>query len=333
MYIMRSLSSSSTTTKKTLFSLLILSLTLGDFMVVNVTGDEIINTAGITCERRFVPRKEVEQDDIGSKYDVHIVNNLPSSSNSPLLIHCASGDDDLGDHSLGRTCDFNWSFRMNFFLTTKFFCRFRWEGKNVAHDVFSDRLGDGCFPIDNHVRYRCTWLVKADGFYLENVKVYDCKMKMMRPISSSSTTKNTLFSLLILSLTVGDFLIPNVTGEEIIDPAIITCERSIPRKEVEQDGISKYTVHIVNNLPNNSNNPLLIHCASGDDDLGNHSLARTCDFNWSFRMNFFWTTLFFCRFRWEGKNVAHDVFTDKLSYGCFPIDGHDFRCRWEIRQF
>ncbi|KAH6791340.1 hypothetical protein C2S51_006346 [Perilla frutescens var. frutescens] len=168
---MRSLSSSSTT-KNTLFSLLILSLTLGDFLIPNVTGEEIIDPAIITCERS-IPIKEVEQNDIGSKYTVHIVNNLTSSSNNPLLIHCASGDDDLGNHSLARTCDFNWSFRMNFFSTTLFFCRFRWEGKNVAHDVFTDRLSDGCFPIDGHVIYRCRWLVKEDGFYLENVKVYD----------------------------------------------------------------------------------------------------------------------------------------------------------------
>lgn len=82
----------------------------------------------------------------GDHYEVHIVDNLPS--NSPkLFLHCASKHNELGNHTLSTSDDFHWQFRMLFFLTTMFFCRFRWSSHHVAHEVFNSNLADNCFGV------------------------------------------------------------------------------------------------------------------------------------------------------------------------------------------
>ncbi|KAM3356815.1 hypothetical protein P3S68_023529 [Capsicum galapagoense] len=43
------------------------------------------------------------------KYRIHIINNLPVGS-APLKMHCASGDDDLGEYFPAINEDVNWSF-------------------------------------------------------------------------------------------------------------------------------------------------------------------------------------------------------------------------------
>ncbi|KAL8047254.1 hypothetical protein ABFX02_08G228000 [Erythranthe guttata] len=103
----------------------------------------------------------------GQEYEVHIVNKLPINSTSPLYIHCASKDDDLGNHTLNLNDDFNWSFAMNYGLSTMFFCRFKWESKNQAYEVFNKHLAFYCegYNEDGDI---CLWSVKEDGFYISN---------------------------------------------------------------------------------------------------------------------------------------------------------------------
>ncbi|XP_073120003.1 S-protein homolog 5-like [Henckelia pumila] len=112
-------------------------------------------------------------------YEVHVVNNLPSTPG--LFIHCASGNDDLGNHTLNLNEEFTWHFHMNFWQTTKYFCRFRWENRDVAHDVFNYKLSSSC-EYDHHQAEGniCYWSVTLDGFYLGNqippqnvMKIYD----------------------------------------------------------------------------------------------------------------------------------------------------------------
>ncbi|EYU39840.1 hypothetical protein MIMGU_mgv1a016816mg [Erythranthe guttata] len=65
------------------------------------------------------------------KYTVYVVNNLPSNS-APLLLHCASGNDDLGDH-------------------------------NTAFDVF-----DASWKKNRCTYDVCYYSVQSDGFYFSD---------------------------------------------------------------------------------------------------------------------------------------------------------------------
>ncbi|PIN10420.1 hypothetical protein CDL12_11926 [Handroanthus impetiginosus] len=85
-----------------------------------------------------------------------------------------------------------------------------------------------------------------------------------------------------------------------------------------------FYVHVIDNI--NSKDPLLLHCASGDDELGNHTLYNNGVFNFKFCETFFHRTLFFCRFRWTWKSIAVDVYKSKSRFDC-----SSFHCFWSAR--
>lgn len=98
-----------------------------------------------------------------TKYTVFVVNNLPPNS-PPLVLHCASKDDDLGYHTVTTNRQFRFSF-CDKPLSTLFFCRFRWNGKDKAFQVFnSSWYQNRCNKNDV-----CYYAVKSDGFYFSNV--------------------------------------------------------------------------------------------------------------------------------------------------------------------
>ncbi|KAH9728953.1 S-protein [Citrus sinensis] len=70
--------------------------------------------------------------------------------------------------------------------------------------------------------------------------------------------------------------------------------------------LNHFTEHVINNLNNSST--LEAHCKSKDDDLGLRRLAAGTEFNWTFRVNFWSTTLFFCDLRWANGHKAFDVY-------------------------
>ncbi|KAF3623594.1 putative proline-rich receptor-like protein kinase PERK4-like, partial [Capsicum annuum] len=100
-----------------------------------------------------------------SKYEIQIIDDLPN--NSPQLeIHCASRDNDLEHHFLNPNQDFTWSFCMQVFRKTLFFCHFWWGSKNQIFDVFNNQhhcVDMGTVPIGTK---KCVWIVKSDGIYL-----------------------------------------------------------------------------------------------------------------------------------------------------------------------
>ncbi|KAL8547470.1 hypothetical protein ACS0TY_006986 [Phlomoides rotata] len=91
-----------------------------------------------------------------TKRTVHISNGLPG--NPTLSVHCYSGNDDLGNHSLNNTDEYNWSFCPLFFAQTVFHCDFKWANKEAHFEVYNDRVGDKCA--------NCFFLAMEDGFYL-----------------------------------------------------------------------------------------------------------------------------------------------------------------------
>lgn len=106
------------------------------------------------------------------KVQVHIINKLPA--NSPQLkLHCASKDDDFGDHWLAIDGDFNWAFCDSIIIETLYFCHFWWEANDKAFVVYNNV--DYCLKNQmayNYLKY-CKWEVRQDGFYLEQYNKTD----------------------------------------------------------------------------------------------------------------------------------------------------------------
>ncbi|WOH13998.1 hypothetical protein DCAR_0933513 [Daucus carota subsp. sativus] len=87
--------------------------------------------------------------------------------------------------------------------------------------------------------------------------------------------------------------------------------------------LSKFHINITNRLPNP---PLILHCKSKDDDLGYHNLTINQLYTWSFRDNFWDTTLFWCNFWYNRKHAGFDVYNrhircDNTCYYEARIDG------------
>ncbi|MCL7036016.1 hypothetical protein MKW94_013039 [Papaver nudicaule] len=59
----------------------------------------------------------------------------------------------------------------------------------------------------------------------------------------------------------------------------------------------KTTVVVRNDLPPNT--MLAYHCKSANDDLGERYLASNTEWSWSFKVNFWDTTLYWCNFGWN----------------------------------
>ncbi|KAL7229843.1 hypothetical protein ACSBR2_008405 [Camellia fascicularis] len=90
-------------------------------------------------------------------------------------------------------------------------------------------------------------------------------------------------------------------------------------------------VHIINSLPANSK-PLLARCQSRDDDFGMHTLTNGQEFYWRFYINFFGSTLFFCHFYWDTKDVSQVVFDNRIFENyCQTPHTHDDNCYWSVR--
>ncbi|XP_015892179.2 S-protein homolog 1 [Ziziphus jujuba] len=102
------------------------------------------------------------------KYNMFIVNGL--SSGRDLFIHCQSKDDDLGEHNLTTGSHFTWTFRTNFWGTTRFWCYTRRDNEHAAFDVFWPEKRHKW--LETRCDYKvCIWTAKDDGFYLRNVPI------------------------------------------------------------------------------------------------------------------------------------------------------------------
>lgn len=73
---------------------------------------------------------------INDRIEVHIFNELPRNT-SRLVVHCFSGDDDFGNHSLAPGQSFYWIFRTNLFGSTQYFCHLWWGSKQQGFVAFN----------------------------------------------------------------------------------------------------------------------------------------------------------------------------------------------------
>ncbi|KAJ4850196.1 hypothetical protein Tsubulata_027131 [Turnera subulata] len=99
-----------------------------------------------------------------TKFTVHVVDGL-SSNAQPLLLHCWSRDQDLGNHTLYIGGDFFFHFRQRFFPPpTRFQCDMNWGPKHLQVTVFDkDRVKDDCCKTGT-----CFWRAQDDGIYYSN---------------------------------------------------------------------------------------------------------------------------------------------------------------------
>ncbi|KAF3657012.1 putative WAT1-related protein-like [Capsicum annuum] len=97
------------------------------------------------------------------KITLHFISDLPQ--NSPLAqVHCKSKDDDLKVRTLRPGDQFDFSFHMNFFATTLYYCSFVWGSKHNTFDVF--KLGDNFCGFGNfHKNVQCSWMMRDNGIY------------------------------------------------------------------------------------------------------------------------------------------------------------------------
>lgn len=77
-------------------------------------------------------------------------------------IHCFSGDDELGDHTLASGQTFSFHFRMNLLGSTAFFCSFDTNYGSGGYEVFSSDLSE--FVCDKY----CHWFIEKNGPCLQH---------------------------------------------------------------------------------------------------------------------------------------------------------------------
>ncbi|KAK8464290.1 hypothetical protein PHAVU_011G169266 [Phaseolus vulgaris] len=84
------------------------------------------------------------------------------------------------------------------------------------------------------------------------------------------------------------------------------------------------TVIVTNELQGGRD--LLLHCKSADDDLGVQHLHPQGTFSWSFKLNFFGTTLFHCSFQWDSVLHRFDIYKANRDAARCSL------CSWVVRE-
>ncbi|CAO2831935.1 unnamed protein product [Amaranthus hypochondriacus] len=103
----------------------------------------------------------------GTKYSISVINGFSNNSSLPLVIWCASKENDMGGRALQEGDDYSWTQTTGFLGVTgisRVFCTIKWESVRKLFDAFHlERDIHRCSPYK-----MCVWLVKEDGFYFSN---------------------------------------------------------------------------------------------------------------------------------------------------------------------
>lgn len=88
----------------------------------------------------------------------------------------------------------------------------------------------------------------------------------------------------------------------------------------------RWHIHVLNGL---SNATLFVHCKSKDDDLGDHNLlGRGDEFQWTFKTNFWMTTLYWCFMHKPNADVSFDSFWIEKRHMWLNYRCTDKNCIW-----
>ncbi|XAR62735.1 hypothetical protein NMG60_11017596 [Bertholletia excelsa] len=109
---------------------------------------------------------------------MYVINRIPSS----IQVRCQSKDTDLGLQTLQTNQQLHWSFHINIFETTLYFCHFYWGANDAFFDVFTHRFSNRHCVVVFAQEYNCTWEAREDGFYVSNgsgnfTKIFDWNKK------------------------------------------------------------------------------------------------------------------------------------------------------------
>ncbi|CAL1414927.1 unnamed protein product [Linum trigynum] len=85
------------------------------------------------------------------QHTVHVTNKLQDRI---LIVHCQSKNDDLNAHAVPVGESFQWSFELNAFGGTFFWCKLAVQDKRLIFTAF-----------DHYGRYTVYWYVHDDGVY------------------------------------------------------------------------------------------------------------------------------------------------------------------------
>lgn len=106
---------------------------------------------------------------------VNIINDVGGDA---IFVHCKSGDNDLGQHTVTTHQTYGFGFYPNFSGTTQYWCGFqwgsRWQGFTVWQDV-------GPWNKQKRLCKQCVYMVRADSFWRSEgpggpfTKVFDWK--------------------------------------------------------------------------------------------------------------------------------------------------------------
>lgn len=102
--------------------------------------------------------QQAEADGIDGFDSVKIRNELPRT----LTVHCRSRDDDRGIHYVPAAQEYYFQFKLNFWQTTEYWCRFvdgqRWNSFGVW-------TPPGAWIFPKYVPcWKCLWVASVEGF-------------------------------------------------------------------------------------------------------------------------------------------------------------------------
>ncbi|XP_061993837.1 S-protein homolog 6 [Rosa rugosa] len=86
-----------------------------------------------------------------------IDNTLPDGQE--LNVHCKSGDDDLGAQVIPNGGHYEWSFKVNVWATTLFFCSFNCKDGSGTFDIY--RASRDIIRCED----KCNWKAAQDGVH------------------------------------------------------------------------------------------------------------------------------------------------------------------------
>lgn len=103
------------------------------------------------------------------KQTVIVMSFLPRDL-APLIVQCASKDDDLGYHTLHTNQNLLLRFCEDIIADTLFFCHFWWDSKEKSFDAYKETWFD--MPFDHSY-----WIAMSDGIYFFDNHIHQARVK------------------------------------------------------------------------------------------------------------------------------------------------------------
>lgn len=94
---------------------------------------------------------------VHQRVQVRVINRL--SDGIPMTLHCHSHDNDLGQSILEDGDEVDWSFRVNIWGTTLFYCDVRWENDSSIWHHFNAYDADRDY---RRCRSGCWWMISQE---------------------------------------------------------------------------------------------------------------------------------------------------------------------------